>query len=289
MTDQPNFEIDYSSIPGIFESRSISEIKAAVTAFIAETDEVRDEYNGMFVWALCQRLEETFAAWSKPYSKPVKSATWNAVIVSPEDSPIMLLPSYMPFGSSPNEVITGLKRFISYCDELTPPIHEAITLTEMKRVLTAAQKAYDIIGIIAPYEPLKILRFDNSHAVYNSQCGISSTPDKPSTVYVFHPKENDVYDRVFIFAHELGHALHYALTGNVDVVPEGFEKFNEALSVKLDTVKKTQEAFADAVALAILNVKGLRTHFPTQFSKVMSPYFARYIKGLTAKKAGFHA
>jgi len=40
---------------------------------------------------------------------------------------------------------------------------------------------------------------------------------------------------------------------------------------------------AVAVALAILHVKGLRTHFPTQFSRDMSPFFARYLRGLTAK------
>jgi Zn-dependent peptidase ImmA (M78 family) len=97
---------------------------------------------------------------------------------------------------------------------------------------------------------------------------------------LYHPRQNELHDRVFIFAHELGHAIHFALTGNVDVLPDGFDKFNDSFYPKLETLKDKQEAFADTVAFAILNIKGFGTHFPTRFTKDMSPNFARYVREL---------
>jgi len=282
MLYRPNFKSDYSCVDDIFKCRTINDIKMAVDDFIAVTEAV----DGMETWMICRHLENSYSEWSKMYSIPHKGSVWNAVIVPPEHSPIMLLPSCVPFGGSPYDIITGLRKFIIRCDEFIPPKFDAITVTEIKRILTAAQKAYSLIDVIAPNEPMKILRFAYSHIIHNSQCGIPDDPTRASTIFVFHPKENDVYDRFFIFAHELGHALHLALTQNIDVIPDGFDKFNESVSTKLSTIKEKQEAFADAVALAILNIKGLRTHFPTQFSKYMSPIFARYVRGLTANIVG---
>jgi hypothetical protein len=282
MLHKSNSETDYSCIDNIFACRSIGEIKAAAEAFIAETEKVKDEYNGMLVYALCNKLEVKFSEWAKRYSAPPKGAKWNAVIIPPEHSPVMLLPSCVPFGGATNEIIAGLKKFIGRCNEFTPPKYEAITAAEIKKVLTAAQKAYGLIDIIAPSKPLKILCFANSHITHNSQCGISGDPDKPSTIFVCHPKENDTYDKFFIFAHELGHALHIALTGSIEKTPAGFEQFNEKYFKPLNTLKEKQEGFADAAALAILNIRGLGTHFPTPYSKHMSPLFAGYIRELTA-------
>ena len=280
MSFKSNLNIYYSCVDDIFECRTISEIKTATEKIIAETETME----GIKVWGLCRQLEARFGEWSKQYSAPLKrrGTAWNAVIVPPEHSPVMLLPSCVPFGGSPIKIIGGLKNFIDRCDEFTSPKSDAITVTEIMKVLTAAQKAYGLIDIIAPDEPMKILCFANSHITHNSQCGIPYDTSRASTIFLFHPKENDTYDRIFVFAHELGHALHMALTRKIDILPDGFDEFNESISTKLYTLKEKQEAFADAVALAILNVKGLRTHFPTQFSKDISPFFARYIRKLTA-------
>ena len=281
-------DINYQSVDNIFKSNSIGEIKSAVSAFLKAADEVRETFNGMFVYALCQRLAEAFTEWSKQYLAPAKGTAWNAVIIPPEDSPIMLMSSCVPFGSAPVDVIAGLKKFVESCDEFTPPVNDAISVSEMKRTLTLAQKSYRIVDIVAPDEPMKILRFDNSHTVYNSMCAILGD-SKQAIIFSFHPNNIKIHDRVYIFAHELGHALHLALTGDINLLPDGFDAFNDTFSPKLKTIKDKQEAFADAVAIAILNVKGLGTHFPTQFSKDVSHVFARYVRGLcegALKEAG---
>ena len=279
MTIYADSDIDYQSVDSIFASGSVAEIKTAVTSFLSAADDVRDAYNGMFVHMLCQRLGEAFSEWSMRYSTPAKGSAWNAVIVPPEHSPIMLLQSCVPFGCAPVDVIAGLKKFIGNCDEFTAPVHDAISVPEIKRVLTLAQKSYRIIDVIAPEEPLRILRFDNSHSTHNSQCAIPMS-NKQAVIYLFHPSSVAIHDRVFIFAHELGHTLHLAITHDIDLLPEGFDEFNGTFSPKPETLKDKQEAFADAVAISILNAKGLGTHFPTQFIKEMSFLFARYVRGL---------
>jgi len=263
-------------IDSVLASQSIGEVKAAATALAVaarDTDDIR-------AWVLCQQLANRFLKWAKPYERPASGLAWNAVIVPPENAPVMLLPSCVPFGGSPNEVIDGLERFVARCDEFTPPVYDAITTAEIKRVLNAAQKEFMMLDVIAPIDSLRILCFDNSHVEYNSQCGFPANPERPSTVFLYHPRENETYDRVFIFAHELGHALHFSLTRDIEIVPEGFEEVNESINVRFQTQKEKQEAFADATALAILNVKGLGTHFPTSFSKALAPCFARYLREL---------
>jgi len=254
-------DIDVTLVDSVFASRSIGEVKAAVTALAAAAEGM----DGMHVWILCQHLADRFSQWVKPYRKPASGAAWNAVIVPPEHAPVMLLSSYVPLDGPPVDVLSGLKKLTALCDEFTPPIYEAITPAKIRRILNAAQKEYGLLDVLAPNEPLQIFRFNNSHITYNSQCGIPTDRKRPATIFLYHPKENEVYDRVFIFAHELGHALHISLTHDVEIMPEGFEAFNESIGVKLSTDRERQEAFADAAALAILNVKGLRTHFPTPF------------------------
>ena len=110
---------------------------------------------------------------------------------------------------------------------------------------------------------------------------------------LFHPRRVDGHNRVFIFAHELGHALHQALTGDVDATPDGFEEFLKSVSAKKwDKVSEMQEYFADAAAIAILSVKGLGAHFPSRLIKAMSPIFARFLRKLcesALKKSRAHA
>ncbi|MDR1247361.1 MAG: hypothetical protein LBK57_10110 [Clostridiales Family XIII bacterium] len=289
MVDKSKSELGRKRVADLIERRTFEEIKTAVEAFLAAVDEVHDELNGMLVWDFCRRLTDALTAWAEPYTTVPRGSKLNAVIVPPEHAPLMLLKFSLTVDGSPNDIVNGLKKFIGRCDEFVPPICGAITETEISRVLNAAQKAYRLVDIVAPKEPLKILRFNYSHTVYNSQCGLSDNPDCPATVLLYHPKASDVHDRVFIFAHELGHALHQTLTGDVETAPEGFEKFHESVSAKWNTVKEMQECFADAAALSILNVKGLGAHFPSRLSIDMSPNFARFLRGLcesALKKAG---
>jgi hypothetical protein len=272
--------VDGEYVERIIESGSVDEIRTAVEEFIAYAESLEP----MYKWSLCHHLTDTLVKWAKPYDVKPRGSKNNAVVIPPEHAPIMLLFSCAPVNGSPIEIIAGLKKYVERCGEFIPPVYDAVTVAEINRVLNAAQNAYRILDVIAPKDPLYILRFSHSHKQYNSLCDIPDNGAKIATIFAFHPKQNETYNRVFIFAHELGHALHLALTKNIDILPEGFDEFNKTVYANgIDTHKQKQEAFADAAALAILNVKGLRLNFPTEHSKYISPYFARYIKGLTEK------
>ena len=55
---------------------------------------------------------------------------------------------------------------------------------------------------------------------------------------------------------------------------------NKTYAAKSGPVHDRRECFANAAALAILNVKGFGTHFPTQLSKDISANFARRFREL---------
>ena len=83
--------------------------------------------------------------------------------------------------------------------------------------------------------------------------------------------------------HEIGHALNLALTGDVTVIPDGFDEFNERLNISWTSIVQKQEAFADVASFAILNSEELEQHLPTQFSAPMRDCFDTYISEVIDK------
>lgn len=77
------------------------------------------------------------------------------------------------------------------------------------------------------------------------------------------------------------HALHLALTSEVDVIPDKFDKFNESLGLPQMKLEEKQECFADAVAIAILSCDELKDHLPVELHNQVLPYFEKYISYIT--------
>jgi len=207
----------------------------------------------------------------------------NVIVVPPEKSPTLLLLSSVTITTKTKLLINGLKILAQKCEEFVEPIEPIITKAEIFATLDAAQKTFRLLNIIAPKKPLHILTFNCSHVIRNSEYGI---PNEGShgMVLLYHPREVDVFNRVFIFAHELGHALHLALTGDIKIMPEYFDEFNDNLGASFPSLEAKQEAFADVVAHAILGSpgSGLEKYLPPVLSKDMVALFVKYVKGLTA-------
>jgi len=194
-----------------------------------------------------------------------------------------MIPTYVPIMRDEDSIVGGLNKLLERCGEFSEPIEDIVSETEMDAVLEAAHEKFGILDIIALFSPLKILSFSNSHFQCNCECGIPEKHNFESVILVYHPRNVSVYDRVFIFAHEIGHALHIGLTGDADRVPDRFDAFNESLGIKDLTLQEKQETFADAVAIAILNSDGLREHLPGQLLKQLPPYFEKYIEYITGE------
>jgi len=266
-------------VSDILDSSEIAPLKTGIEELLRCIENVDD----MRGWFIRNRFYGAVAERDGAYQRGTHGLKYNAVIIPPELALTAMIPAFVKIAGNHCEFVNGLNRFIRHLDEFISPIYPVITDTEIQATLSAAQRAFGMIDIIAADYPLRIHKFDCSHTKHNSECAVMSGDSRQSAVYLYHPRENGVYDRVFIFAHELGHALHFALTGDMDVFPGGFDSFNEKLATKFDTPEAKQEAFADAAAIAILGSPNskLKSHLPTQFSKDISPMFIRYFKKLT--------
>ena len=262
----------------IVESRRIADLKKNVESLMR----LYENAESMHGYIIRERFYEAVKKRDESYQRRTKGLKYNAVIIPPELAPVAMIPAYVKMDGNHYDFMESVNRFIDRCDEFIEPICPAVTDEEIRAVLSAAQRSFGMIDIIAPDFPLRISRFDNSHITTNSECGIINGGSRHSVVFLYHPRESETYDSVFICAHELGHALHFALTGDVDIAPDGFDRFNKSFSPEFATQKASQEGFADAAAIAILGSPNsrLKSHLPTDWCRMISPSFVRYFSGL---------
>lgn len=260
----------------VVKAQPLDELKSSIIAFL-DFISANKEYKKR----LCEQLLQAITEFGQPYLKPLPSQSKNVVFIPPEAAPVIMIPAYVPMSKDEDSIVNGLNKFVERCGEFSEPMEDIISETEMDSVLEAAHKKFGILDIIASFSPLKILSFHNSHYRCNCECGIPDKHKFQSVILVYHPRNVSVYDRFFIFAHEVGHALHIGLTGDADRVPDRFDAFNESLGIKDLAPHEKQESFADAVAIAILNSDGLREHLPDQLLKQLPPYFEKYVKFVT--------
>ena len=262
----------------VFQSESFDELKSNITSLLEYI-----ENNTRHKRWICNQVTDSMLRYCFPYLSNLFLPDKNFVIIPPGHSLIFFMSSCVPYSKSPTLVIAGLHKFIERCCEFSDPIEAAVTEDEIRAVLEVAQKEYHILDIVAPRKPLKILQFDYSHSILNSECGISDGNETEAVIFVYHPRSVTIHDRVFIFAHEVAHALHLALTKDMTIVPYMFDEFNKALGVNPTSIEEKQEAFADAAAIAILSGNGLDNHLPKGFDKEFSHHFIKYIKLITDK------
>ena len=269
-------------VTNILESNDMAALKTNVQILMC----VYESAESMHGYKIRSSLYKAVMESDKAYQHKTKGLKQNAVIIPPESTPAAMLPVHVKMEGNHYDFVDGMSRLLNRCDEFISPIHPAISEKDIRATLSAAQRAFGMIDIIAPNCPLRIYRFDYSHITKNSECGILNGDSRQSVIFAYHPRENETYGNVFIFAHEIGHALHHALTGDVNIPPDGFDSFNAGLGVKLDTSKTKQEGFADAAAIAILGSSNskLKSHLPTQWSKDISPMFVRYFNKLCSAK-----
>ena len=282
MSVKSNSEIDYQLIGNIIGCQTVDEMKAAVSSFIAAVDKINGERDGKVIRASCKKLTDALANWLAIYKTSSFDSSRNVRIAPPQHALTLMLSMSVPLGGTPELVISGLKKFLARCDEFTAPIEEAITPDEIEAVLESAERKFKILSLIAPQAPLCILRMNNSHVIHNSECGVPTNPNNEAVLLVFHPRESDPFNCVFIFVHELGHALHLSLTHDINILPDKFDDFNGALGITPTSADHKPEMFADAVAYALLGDERLQEYLPKSFSKEALPFFERYLNYITA-------
>jgi hypothetical protein len=263
-------------IQNIELAKTMEEVKVCVMAFISYSNANPKRKN-----QLGEELIELLLKVNQPFMNLDKKLKTNVVHIPPELAPAFMIQTCLPSATDEDAIYLGLEKFLERCDEYISPMEDKVTLREMNAVIKNAQKKFKLLDIIAPARPLKIVSLNNSHNVHNCECGITNSVINPEAViFVYHPRDVSECDRVFIFAHEIGHALHIALTGDIEVIPEGFDEFNQTLDIEFQTLDQKREAFADVTAFAILNGGGLNQHLPHPFSEPMLGMFDKYIGSL---------
>ncbi|MDR1536534.1 MAG: hypothetical protein LBU32_00775 [Clostridiales bacterium] len=132
-------------------------------------------------------------------------------------------------------------------------------------------------------KPLKILHLKQSHCKFNSEFAlIQNGKDMQPAILLYNmlvPSE----DPIMVLAHELGHALHYSLTKDINVLPE---KFDELMQISgksgLDILERKHEAFADLTAWAILSDDELKEHLPLEITEDFAAMSTEYVSFLTS-------
>ena len=261
----------------VAKSKSVAELKSSLTELLAFA--VKNKSCRSF---LREYLIELVFEAGRPYMKPLPEQRNNVVFIPPEAAPIVMIPTFVPLAAGDREFFSGVKRLIARCNEFTAPCGDAVSEDEMSPILESAQEKFRVLDIIAPVKPLNIISLNNSHIVFNSQCGIGYGAAPEAVIFVYHPRADAQHTKEFIFAHEIGHAVHIALTGGVSVLPDDFDAFNERLNIFWQTVEQKREAFADVAAFAILNSGGLREYLPGPPSESALDCFDSYIRSIVA-------
>jgi hypothetical protein len=268
----------------ILQATEIEPLKNSIISFQKILKKVNKRQNNIIGFFTQKELCRDIINRDLQFQKRTPGLPYNAMIVPEELSFAAMMAHHLDlYGNNEKSFLDSLTRFVKRCDEFIPPIYEPATENEIKAVLSDAQKGFGMIKIIAPKNPFRIYRLNYSHKIRNSECGLSKEGPPQSFVLLFHPRYNTC-DKVYIFAHEVGHALHFALTGDITVMPEGFEEFNDPRFGKFETLEERQEGFADAASIAILGWGKLISHLPTQYCKDISPMFVEYFKKLCKAK-----
>jgi hypothetical protein len=125
---------------------------------------------------LCAQLIRAIEEYGKPYLKPLPSQDKNVVFIPPRDAPVVMITTCVPVAEDAGSVIGGLRKFAERCGEFSEPLEGAVSEAEMDLVLSAAQKKFGVMDIVALFSPLKIVSLDNTHRVFNCECGIWASP-----------------------------------------------------------------------------------------------------------------
>jgi len=205
----------------------------------------------------------------------------NVIVLNYEQSPLYLLRSYIGGLKQVGRIVSGIKKFLMQCEEFVDPTGIVITSEQIKMVVDIAQRRFSLIDILAPVTPLVIMRLNNTNKQFNSMCGVMGEGSGTRAIIMMFNSRNEEYDPVYIFAHELGHAFHLALTHEPHIMPARFDELNELIGVrKYIPISDKIEVFADVFAIALLNCPELKAHNPFGMFGHVIPYFDRYIQVL---------
>ncbi len=248
-----------------------------IDAYLAENTARRSAFCKALTKELCERVGmlmhiltfdgEPYAIYDHRYSVP------------------LFLMSNGLTGRGVAETRQNIGKLIQYIDaEVTAPSGRFLTEKQEVETLEAVTARYPYFKIVGKERPLTILNLDNSNRQYNSVCSVGGLGEQ-SIVMMYHlkPGPDGNGSPIAVFLHELGHALHIAITGSVEV-PEEFYKFQNVFSQKLSPGDPMAgDVFADCFAIAVMHGGPLQRHMPFEVDNIIGEMIRRFFTGLFQK------
>lgn len=232
---------------------------------------------------LCRTLSHMVVDYTLGYhlEHMINPQNKRIIILSYEQSPLYLLRSYIGGLKQIAKIILRLNEFLGYCEDFIEPTGIEITIHQINQVIDISESKFNLMNIIATVSPLIIMRFNTANRQFNSQCGVIGEGIETRAILMMFNSRTKENDPVYVFAHELGHAFHLALTHNTQIMPAKFDELNELLGLEKNIpIGDKIELFADMFAMVLLNCPELRKHDPfTEFVRFI-PYFDKYIVAL---------
>jgi len=137
------------------------------------------------------------------------------------------------------------KILIDLCSDFSVATGTNVKELEVEYLLNT-KKGKNFCKIVSEYSPLVILNILEKHIEYNSM----TLTYFNIVINSIHKLENQ--DRIYVFAHELGHILQYSETNSQDIYPSGFyDMFERSFNNKISNVKEEdlREIFADCFSV----------------------------------------
>ena len=259
----------HETIYDLVESKNLLEAKCPLTIideYLAQNTVNRPQF--------CKQLSQAIVEWSIMSRPDIFNleADSRYHIYSVLDS----IPPYLAaFGLSlgrVREVRQRIKSLLSCIDEtIVEPSGVFLPELQEEKILTILATKFPYLEIVTAKKPLTILNINNTHRIYNSQCGTNEAVTA-FVIQMFNMKDASFVPE-YVFLHELGHALHLAITGSVLIVPDEFIKFNNSIPGALHLEQGSIDApelFADTFAIAVMRGTELSGFDPFHFDDTLN-------------------
>lgn len=221
-----------------------------------------------------------------------RAETLNGVIIIPEADSFKIYCGYL-IDSLPVEGV-GADKYNAIMDFIkgritgfSEPHTVILGIEEIKGVLRErkVKMALDFIsGRVV--KPIKLFSINKSHPVKN---GDFLSINNDYSICLFSPHENNYetkdeweVDLMDIFLHELGHAFHYTLTLDMEVLPKGFKELATDIWEWMTPSVIDKEMFADFFSCAMASNTSMANTNPlcldlSDNSKKIERYFLELI------------
>lgn len=147
-------------------------------------------------------------------------------------------------------------------NEYIPSDGSHISYDSAEKILKLLDGEYNFSNIIFLNQPLLILLPDCGHRVYDAFCRpyTFTNGSNACDIFMLHATKDTKTSSECMLLHELGHVLNVSRTGDIEVPPTSFQKFNELILAPEDCQAVMQEAtemYANIFAIAVLTATEL--------------------------------